>query len=426
MNPNIDFIPFSRPEIGQEEEAAVLRVLRSGWLTTGPETNQFEQEFAAYVEAPYALAVNSATAGLHLSLEALGIKPGDRVLTTPYTFTATAEVIRYLGAEPVFVDIDEQTYNLDPYLLERELEKARRKPGKKPAAILPVHIAGLPCDMDHIGNLAAEYGIPLVEDAAHTFPVKYHGVAYSKRFAGTAGACGVYSFYANKTMTTGEGGMVVTGRADLAQRIRIMRLHGIDRECWDRYQSARAGWEYMVVEPGFKYNMTDIAAALGRVQLKKAGQFLEQRKEIAETYLKELADCDFLTLPLQSGASSTVADSSLENLKNFENHAWHLFLVRLNIDKLTIDRDEFILRLKQAGIGTSVHYRPLHMMPYYEERYGLQPEDFPVALSNFKRSISLPIYPSLKAEQLQHIIETIKQIGYTHHRPALQATGCAV
>jgi dTDP-4-amino-4,6-dideoxygalactose transaminase len=215
MSRNIDIIPFAKPEIGPEEEAAVIRVLRSGWLTTGPETHQFEQEFAAYVQVPHALAVNSATAGLHLSLEALGIKPGDRVITTPYTFTASAEVIRYLGAEPVFADIEADTYNIDPGQVEKLIIQERRRTGKNPAAILPVHIAGLPCNTEPIFQMAAEYAIPIVEDAAHAFPVKYNGEKYRDKFAGTAATCGVYSFYANKTITTGEGGMVVTNRADL-------------------------------------------------------------------------------------------------------------------------------------------------------------------------------------------------------------------
>ena len=388
MNRNINFIPFSRPSISVEEEAAVLAVLRSGWLTTGKEARQFEEEFAAFTGARYCLAVNSATAGLHLSLEALQVQTGTCVITTPYTFTASAETARYMGADPLFIDIEEKSFNMDPVRLEEALKKYRGRV----SAILPVHIGGLPCAMEEICALGDAYGVPVVEDAAHAFPVKFKG-----RYIGTYGKTGVYSFYANKTITTGEGGMVATDDEKVADRIRIMRLHGLDRESWDRYININpsAAWYYQVVAPGYKYNLTDLAAAIGRQQLKKAELFLEKRRRIAGLYFEGLADCDFLVLPERA-----------------EEHAWHLFMLRLVPGKLQITRDEFIVKLQQAGIGTAVHYIPLHIMPYYSAQYGLAPEDFPVALRNYLNCFSLPLYPDLPEAAVEYIIRTIRQTGY--------------
>lgn len=385
MNRNIDYIPFSKPCLGKDEEIAVCAVLKSGWLTTGKETIAFEMEFASFLDVPFAISLNSGTAGLHLSLEASGVKTGSFVITTPYTFTASAEIVRYLGADPLFVDIDENTYNIDPDLIENALKKR----SEEISAILPVHIAGYPCEMDRIEELSTTYTIPVIEDAAHAFPVRYNS-----RYAGTIGTTGVFSFYANKTITTGEGGMVVTRDKDIAHRIKIMRLHGMDRESWDRYIVPEASWYYDIVEAGYKYNLTDLAASIGRVQLGKAEMFRKKREEIALRYNEEFRDLDFLKLPLYNSS-----------------HAWHLYLLKIVPERLTITRDQFITQMKEAGIGTSVHFIPLHLMSYYRKRYGFKDDDFPHALKNYLISFSIPIYPDLSAGQVERIINTIKAIG---------------
>ena len=383
-DPAFPFVPFARPSLDREEEEAVLAVLRSGWLTTGEVAAAFESEFAQVVGTRHALALNSATAGLHLSLEAVGVGPGSVVLTTPYTFAATAEVVRYLGADPVFVDIDRSTLNIDVRQLEARLETLAAA-GRRVSAIIPVHVAGLPCDMDAIRHLSLKHGVPVVEDAAHAFPVKY-----GEKYAGTHGDAGVFSFYANKTITTGEGGMVATDRDEVAARIRVMRLHGIDREVWNRYTAQGASWKYDIVAPGYKYNMTDIAAAIGRVQLRKADAFLQRRKAIARRYLVALGGLDFLSLP------------SWE-----ENHAWHLFIIRVKEEKVARTRDECIEELQKKGIGVSVHFIPLHTMTYYRDRYGLKPDDFPVAVECYRTCISLPISASLRDEEMERVISAV-------------------
>jgi dTDP-4-amino-4,6-dideoxygalactose transaminase len=388
-------IPFARPSLGREEERAVVRVLRSGWLTTGPKTAEFEAAFARYTGAAHALAVSSATAGLHLAVEALGVGPNDEVVTTPYTFAATAEVIRYTGAHPRFVDIDEESFNIDPALVERSLEQ---KP-EFAKALLPVHVAGLPCDMAELGAIAARRGLPIVEDCAHAFPVRLN-----ERFLGRHGRIGVYSFYASKTITTGEGGMAVTDDEALAARMKVMRLHGIDRESWDRYTSPSNRWHYEIVAPGFKYNLTDIASAIGLEQLKKAEAFKARRARAAARYRQGLAALDFIRLPAVH-----------------PDHAWHLFIVRLVPNALAITRDEFIKELSARDIGVSVHYTPLHVMPYYRNKYGYKPDDFPIAFKNSQSCISLPLYPDLSDEDLERVIAAVKAIGAAHipaHRRA--------
>jgi dTDP-4-amino-4,6-dideoxygalactose transaminase len=385
------FIPFFRPSIGPEEEKAVISVLRSGWLTTGEVAERFEKEFAAFIGVRHALAVSSATAGLHLALESLGVGHGDAVITTPYTFAATAEVVRYLGADPLFVDIRSDSMNIDPEAVESALKRCRAEK-RRVSAILPVHVAGLPCDMGMLTDIAGRYGVPIVEDAAHAFPVRISG-----RFVGAMAQAGVFSFYATKTITTGEGGMLVTDRDEIAARARIMRLHGIDRDVWNRYTTPEASWRYDVVAPGFKYNLTDIAAAIGRSQLAKAEDFLFRRTSIARRYQDGFAGLDFLELPVPAAS-----------------HAWHLFIVHIVPNKLTVDRDAFAKELTRRGIGISVHFIPLHIMSYYRRRYGLRPESFPQALESFRTCISLPLSPSLSDEDVDRVITAVKETGLTH------------
>ncbi len=389
MSRNTDFIPFAKPSLGSEEETAVIRVLRSGWLTTGKEAKSFEGEFSQFIKSSHSLAVNSATSGLHLALEAFGIKPGDKVITSPYTFTATAEVIRYLGADPVFADIDPETFNINPASVEELLKKDPSIKG-----VIPVHIGGNPCEMDSLMKIKNKYNIFLLEDAAHAFPVKYKGV-----FLGTFGDAGVFSFYATKTITTGEGGMIVTNNTDIAKRISIMRLHGIDREIWDRYTSDKPSWQYSIVEAGFKYNMPDIAASIGREQLKKAVLFLKKRKQIAKFYIEQMKDLDFLKLPVYH-----------------RNHGWHLFMPRIIPDKLEISRNIFINELIKLGIGISVHYIPLHIMPYYKKKYKYKENDFPETMKVFNTVFSLPIYPDLTENQLKRVVDAVRSTGLRFRR----------
>jgi len=379
-----NFLPFALPCLGEEEINEVVDTLRSGWLTTGPKTKRFEDDFAKFVGQPYALAVNSCTAGLHLALEAIGIGAGDKVITTPYTFTATAEVIRYLGADPLFVDIDPKTFNIDTHKLATTLDKVD---GVK--AILPVHFGGQACDMEPILDLADRASIKVVEDAAHALPTYYKG-----RMIGNFGDISVYSFYVTKTVATGEGGMIVTANPDYAERIRTMRLHGINRDIFNRASSNLPGWSYEVVAPGFKYNMTDIAAALGIHQLQKANTFLQRRANIAAQYTQGLAD-----LPVHT-----------PYLNPYSTHAWHLYVIQLQLEELTLDRNTFTERMNAAGIGTSVHFIPLHLQRYWRDRYGFKPEDFPVALDVYQRVVSLPIYPSMSDADIARVISTIRQI----------------
>ncbi|MDR2758085.1 MAG: DegT/DnrJ/EryC1/StrS aminotransferase family protein [Spirochaetaceae bacterium] len=424
-----EYIPFARPHVGKEEEEAVLRVLRSAWLTTGTEALAFEKEFAAFLDGPetkpsdsvsdsvsapeppplQALAVNSATSGLHLALEACGIGPGDPVLLPSYTFTSTAEAARYLGAEPVFVDVIPGSFHMDPAALERTLARLEAGlpaypqrggfgPRGKATAVLPVHYGGLPCDMERIMKIARHRRLRVIEDAAHSFPSRIPGIpaesgtSPTDTFAGTLGDVGVFSFYATKTLTTGEGGMVVSRDQTLAKRISIMRSHGIDRTVWNRYTDKKASWYYEVVEAGFKYNIPDILAALGRVQLKKALFLLKKREVIARRYDEAFGgDGRFFLPPTGTG------------------DARHLYPLRLNPEEISLTREDFIAKLQEQGIGVSVHFIPLHIMPYYRRRYALEAEDFPESVKSFKRVISIPIWPGMEENHVERVITAVKK-----------------
>lgn len=380
-----NFIPFALPLIGQEEINEVVDSLESGWLTSGPKTKKFETDFCEFIGADHSVAVNSATAGLHLALEAIGIKAGDKVITTPYTFTATAEVIRYMGADPIFVDINTNTFNIDVDLIEQAiLDNSNVK------AIIPVHFAGQACDMSPISELAKKYNMKIIEDAAHALPTTYNG-----QMIGTIGDITVYSFYATKTIATGEGGMVVTNNPEYANRMLTMRLHGINSDVFNRYQSDKPAWYYEVVAPGFKYNMTDIAASLGIHQLKKANKFQVMRQTIAKQYIKAFANLP-IKLPYVENKNDT--------------HAWHLFVLQLDFEKLSINRDKFIDLMLEAKIGTSVHFIPLHIQPYWRDKYGFVASDFPKALSVFNSAVSLPIYPKMTDNDVQRVISAVVSI----------------
>lgn len=376
-------IPFALPDINDDEINEVVACLKSGWLTTGPLTKKFEKEFAAYLKVKHALAVNSGTAGLHLALEALGLKKGDKVVTSVYTFTATAEVIRYLQADPVFIDIDPETLNLDTNQLNRKIDNSTK-------AIIPVHFAGQACEMDTIQDIAKQFKLKLVEDAAHAIPCSFRGERIGK-----ISDCTVFSFYVTKPLATGEGGMVVTDSDEIADRIRVMRLHGINRDIWNRYRDNKPNWYYEVIEPGFKYNLPDLMAAIGIHQLKKVDQFQKRRQMIAERY-----DEAFANLPLKTPVVSNPED----------RHAWHLYVIQLDLKRIRISRNEFIEKMAEKGIGTSVHFIPLHIHPYWRDHYGFSPKDFPVALDCYHRAVSLPIYSKMLDEDVEAVIRAVKEI----------------
>jgi dTDP-4-amino-4,6-dideoxygalactose transaminase len=376
------FLPFALPEIGEEEITEVVQALRSGWVTTGPKTKQFEFDFADYLGGGLeAIAVNSATAGLHLGLEALGIGPGDEVITTTHTFTATAEVIRYLGADPVFVDVDAATLCIDVDAVARAITPRTK-------AIIPVHFAGRSADMTRLLALAKQHGLKVMEDAAHALPTTCDG-----RLIGTLESdVTVFSFYANKTITTGEGGMFVTRNPELAKRARVMRLHGINRDAFDRFTSKAPSWYYEIVAPGFKYNMTDIAASMGIHQLKKANAFQQKRAHIAALYDKALAGLPVI-LPPHAAAGDV--------------HSWHLYVTQLT-DEAKVSRDVFIERLFEQGIGCSVHYIPLHLQPYWRDTYKLTPDMFPVSQKIYERTVSLPLYTRMTEADVTRVVSAVK------------------
>jgi len=377
------FIPFSLPDIGEEELTEVTNVLRSGWITTGPKVRQFESDFQEFIGGDVeAISVNSATSGLHLALESLGVTEGDEVIIPSLTFTATAVVARYLGADVKIVDVNPVTLNIDIKAIRDAIT-----PNTK--VIIPVHYAGLSCDMDEILLLAKDFGLKVVEDAAHALPTVYKGGMIGSLKSDIT----VFSFYANKTMTTGEGGMVVTRNSELAKRMKIMRLHGIDRDAFDRFQSKKPAWYYEVTAPGFKYNMTDIAAAIGIHQLKKLSDFLKRRKYLAKKYFDLLVDLP-LTLPADDVDSGS--------------HSWHLFVIRVQ-DNSPVNRDELIQFLGDKGIGTSVHYVPLHHQPYWCDRYQLTNDMFPEADKAYQSMVSIPLYTAMSDEQQDRVIQALHE-----------------
>lgn len=374
-------VPYFRLELDDAEIGAVVDVLKSGWLTTGAQCVAFEQEFASAIGGEvHAVAVNSNTSGMHLALEAANIGPGDEVIVPDLTFTATAEVVRYLGAEAILVDVEADTLCIDPI----EVEKAITDRTK---AIIPVHFGGLSADLARLKSVADKHGLVIIEDAAHSFPSSHQG----KMIGNHDTFATVFSFYANKTITTGEGGMIVTAHDAVAQRCRVMRLHGIDRDAFRRFQGDSSAWRYDIVAPGFKYNLTDIAAALGRKQLARGFAMRDRRAEIAGLYLDALRD-----LPLELPPMSPDGDL----------HAWHLFPVRLN-ETAPIDRQALEATFSAAGIGYSIHYTPLHKMTYWSGRYGLSDDRFPVATSYFERCISLPIFSSMTQDEAREVISVL-------------------
>ncbi len=383
----VSFIPFHRASIGPEEIEAVQRVLASGWLTTGPVAQEFERNFAAYIGCKHALAVNSATAALQLALDVIGLLPGDEVLVPTYTFTATAEVATYYGARPVLCDSLPGRFNLD-------VSDAERRITAKTRAIVPVHVAGEPCDMEAVQALARRNHLHVIEDAAHALPATYRG-----RRIGAISELTAFSFYATKTITTAEGGMLTTDVDDYARRIRTMRLHGISGDAWKRY--AREGsWYYEVENAGYKLNMPDVLAALGVAQLAKCDRFLRRRRAIAARYNAAFSANTAFELPPDGGPDSPTS--------------WHLYILRIHPSRLGLDRNGFIDELKHAGIGTSVHFIPLHLHPYYQRAYGYKAGDFPNAEDAYSRCVSLPIFPDLTDAEVDRIIATVLGIAKEH------------
>lgn len=389
-------VPFFRPSFDDEEKKAVCDVIDSGWLTTGKVTHDFEVEFAEYVGSRHALAVNSNTSGMILAMEACGVKSGKAVITTPYTFVSTAASAVHLGGDVFFADIERDTYSIDPVKIEEIL---KNDVDHKVCAIVPVHIAGNLCDMEKICALAKKYSTPenkiyVIEDAAHSFPSPT-----KNGFAGTLGDVGVFSFYATKTMTTGEGGMITTDDDTLARRMAQMRLHGMNRDAWDRYTNPKASWEYDIIAPGFKSNLPDVLSAVGRIQLKKAKAFDEKRKKIVSLYNEAFKNLDYVILPPDG-----------------EGNSWHLYLLHLRTEKLDCDRNTFAKELQEKGIGISMHFIAIFNFTYWREKYpDFRAENFPNADEHSKNTITIPLFPDMSREQAELVIEAVKSAGEKHH-----------
>jgi dTDP-4-amino-4,6-dideoxygalactose transaminase len=383
-----EFLPFSLPLMGQEEKEEVLKVLESGWITTGPRTFEFEKKIAAYVNASHVVAVSSCTAALHVSLAALGIGPGDEVVTSTLTFCSTANIIVHLGARPVLVDVRGDTLGMDPAELEKRIT-ARTK------AIVPVHYAGHPCRMDDILAIANSRSIPVVEDAAHAL-----GATYKGKKIGSVGELACFSFYAIKNITTGEGGAVALNDEKLAEKIRLYSLHGMSKDAWKRY-SSKGAWYYEVMYPGFKYNLTDLQAALGLCQMDRLEGFLARREHLASLY---------------DAAFAGAKELSTLTVEKDVKHARHLYPILLNLETLSIDRGQFIEELRAENIGTTVNFIPVHMHPYYRESLGYEAADFPVAENAYERLISLPLYPRMTDQDAQDVVEAVKKVARNYRK----------
>ena len=381
-------IPFHKPYITDDEINEVVDTLRSGWITMGPKTIRFEQEFAQYIGAPHAVAFNSGTAALHLALKVINLQPEDEVIIPTTTFTATGEVITYFNATPIIVDVDTDTHNISPSAIEKAITP-------KTKAIIPVHFGGQPCDMDKIQKIAERPSLYVIEDAAHSLPAYY-----KERRVGTIGDVTCFSFYSTKPLAVGEGGMATMRNTEWADRMRILRLHGISKDAWKRY--AKGGsWYYEVLEAGFKYNTTDLQAALGLAQLKKVEWLWQKRQDIARRYTEAFSSVPQLITPV---------------VKPDRETAWHLYVIKLNLEALSIDRNSFIEKMREREIETSVHFIPLHRHPYYRNIYGCNPKDFPNAEWIYERSISLPIYPGMTDAEVNYVAETVIDLCNTFMR----------
>ena len=382
-----EFLPFFKASIGDEEIKEVTDTLKSGWITTGPKTKLFEEKFREYIGSKYAIALNSCTAGLHLALVAAGVNRNDEVITTPYTFAATGEVIVQTGARPIFVDVEKNGLNISPKALRNAITS-------KTKAIIPVHFAGLPCQMAEILEVARENNLIIIEDAAHALSAKYNG-----QMVGNIGDITVFSFYATKNITTGEGGMVTTNNPELADKIRLLSLHGLSRDAWKRY-TAEGSWYYEIVDSGYKYNMTDIQAAIGLHQLKKVDSFQRAREDLVKMYDEGFKDVPEIIIPYRENALT---------------HAWHLYVIQLKPELLNINRNQFIEELFKYKIGTSVHFIPLHLHPYYRNNFVFN-GGFPNAEYACERVISLPLYPAMTSENVKYVIDSVKTIVTKHRK----------
>lgn len=403
-------VPFFRPEIGQAEIDEVVDTMRSGWLTSGPRAKRFESDFALFVGANHALALNSCTAALHLAIEALGVRRGDVVIVPTMTFAATAEVVRYLGGIPLLVDCDPRSLNIDFDDAERKLDAFRSgrlalgdaRSDAQVVGVIPVHVGGFMVDVDQMKAFASKHGLWLVEDAAHALPASWRRDAASEWVRCGSGTSDIscFSFYANKTITTGEGGMATTDSSELAERMRLMSLHGLSLDAWARYSGGKA-WDYRIIAPGFKYNLTDVAAAIGIHQLARAEEMRAGRERVARRYFEGLASVDEIELPAED-----------EN----RVHSWHLFPIRLRLERLEIDRNTFFDEMREAGVGASVHWRPLHLHPYYEETFGWGPQDCVNASREWKRLVSIPIFSGMSDHEIDRVIAVLGELCRRHAR----------